>query len=82
MVGYSELDKKRRKEYSSKVNFPGLAQLKAVVKCLWDQQFAAVAWENLAFECIRKQDDVSSDTRQVMLSIVLTLIFIHGFRGP
>lgn len=48
-----QLDKESRTKYSSSHAFPGLGQSKEVAKWLWEQQFAAVAGDNPAFECIR-----------------------------
>ncbi|KAK6385772.1 hypothetical protein LTS17_001344 [Exophiala oligosperma] len=49
---YMQLDKESRTKYSSSHAFPGLGQSKEVAKWLWEQQFAAVAGDNPAFECI------------------------------
>ncbi|KIW88140.1 uncharacterized protein Z519_11251 [Cladophialophora bantiana CBS 173.52] len=50
---YSTLDKSTRERYSSSHAFPGLEQSREVVKWLWEQQFAAVAADSPAFECVR-----------------------------
>lgn len=51
---YRELDAAGKKEYASKITYPGLKQSSEALKWLWDQQFAAVAADNPAFEVIRK----------------------------
>ena len=48
--GYGKMDAKTREEYKSGHSWPGLAQSKETLKWLWEQQFAAVAADNPAFE--------------------------------
>jgi hypothetical protein len=51
---YTQLDPASKTKYSSNHAFPGLGQSKEVAKWLWEHQFAAVAADNPAFECIRR----------------------------
>ncbi|KIW19192.1 hypothetical protein PV08_03486 [Exophiala spinifera] len=65
---YSKLDTASRTEYSSSHAFPGLGQSKKVAKWLWEQQFAAVAGDNPAFECIPPADPKFGMLHPILLS--------------
>ncbi|KAK5233340.1 hypothetical protein LTR47_005433 [Exophiala xenobiotica] len=52
VAAYTKLDPASKTKYSSNHAFPGLGQSKEVAKWLWEHQFAAVAGDNPAFECI------------------------------
>jgi hypothetical protein len=58
---YSRLDKEAKVNQSSSHAFPGLAQSKEVAKWLWEQQFAGVAGDNPAFECVRMCSPIHFD---------------------
>ncbi|KAF2111849.1 putative cyclase-domain-containing protein [Lophiotrema nucula] len=47
---YAKMDAKAREFYKDGHSWPGLAQSKETLKWLWEQQFAAVAADNPAFE--------------------------------
>ncbi|CAM1510707.1 Fc.00g010420.m01.CDS01 [Cosmosporella sp. VM-42] len=48
---YSQLTREEKTAYATNHEFPGLAQSREVAEWLWQNQFAAVAADNPAFEC-------------------------------
>ncbi|KAF2467912.1 uncharacterized protein BDR25DRAFT_374217 [Lindgomyces ingoldianus] len=53
---YGKLDSSAREEYKTGHSWPGLGQSEETLRWLWEQQFAAVAGDNPAFECFPPTD--------------------------
>ncbi len=69
---YTGLDTEARDAHKSKYNWPGFAQSEESVKWLWDNQFAAVAADNPAFDC----------TREHLLSMNIAWLYTDPFAAP
>lgn len=51
---YGQLSSEAKEEHKTSHSWPGIAQSSETVKWLWENQFAAVAADNPAFDCVRK----------------------------
>ncbi|KAF7553874.1 hypothetical protein G7046_g6974 [Stylonectria norvegica] len=65
---YSQLTREEKVAYATNHKWPGLAQSREVAEWLWQNQFAAVAADNPAFECTPPADPDFGMLHPVLLS--------------
>lgn len=72
---YTRLGKDAKESYKDNNAFPGLWSSKEIAQWLWKSQFAAVAADSPAFECLRKC--ISSHSRPCHLSAFIYSLSNH-----